>query len=407
MFETLARETADPPGFTRAAYGPGEQFAHDLVANEAKSLGCDVSTDAAGNLFATWRGEDGARPCLMIGSHVDTVPHGGAYDGAAGVIAGLALLAELSAAGQRFPADITVAAFRAEEAAWFPLSYPGSEAAIGRLSPLKLEARRSDTGRTLADHMTLSGFDPQAVASGRSNYTPDDIATYLEVHIEQGPVLLEKNYPVGVVTSMYGGFRHMAIEVVGRWAHSGATPHGYRADAVVAFADLVGRLNRRWADWVANGHELVITFGKVETDPALHGGSRVAGKLTASLDVRAATQGTLTEVANALALELKAVSDRHGVMVTCDEPFTWPTAGMDDQVIEGVSAAVMAEGLALLQMPSGAGHDAATFAKAGVPSGMLFVRNANGSHNPDEAMDMPDLDCAVGVLSGFVHARRW
>ncbi|MEM7424590.1 MAG: M28 family peptidase, partial [Pseudomonadota bacterium] len=131
LFETLARLTADPPGVTRAAYGAGEQLAHDQLAAAATAIGLGVTTDAAGNLYMTQTGRDRSAPGLFIGSHLDTVPHGGNYDGAAGVIAGVAALAILAETGQSPAQDVTVMAIRAEEAAWFPLSYLGSKAALG------------------------------------------------------------------------------------------------------------------------------------------------------------------------------------------------------------------------------------------------------------------------------------
>ncbi|TIW04917.1 MAG: M20/M25/M40 family metallo-hydrolase, partial [Mesorhizobium sp.] len=150
ILETLADATADAPGVTRVAYGPGERFAHGLVREEAQKLGAVARTDAAGNLYLTLNGRDPDLPALVVGSHLDSVAHGGNFDGAAGVVAGLALMAELMAQGVRLHRDLIVLATRAEEAVWFPLSYPGSQAALGLLDPEALEAKRSDSGRTLA-----------------------------------------------------------------------------------------------------------------------------------------------------------------------------------------------------------------------------------------------------------------
>lgn len=405
MFAALATGTADPPGVTRAAYGPGEQFAHDLAGAEAAALGCETAVDAAGNLFMTLPGADRARPCLMLGSHLDSVPHGGNYDGAAGVIAGLALVADLVGQGVTPARDLTIAAFRAEEAAWFPLSYPGSCAALGRLDPALLAACRSDTGRSLARHMAEAGFDPDAVARGAALFPPGRIGTFIEVHIEQGPALTGAGLPVGLVTAINGGFRHMKARALGAWAHSGATPRHHRRDAVLALADLAAMLDSAWDRIEDAGGAATVTLGQVATDPAIHGASRVAGDLVFTLDVRSEFQPVLDGLRADLARFRTEIRDRRGVTIDLGPEFTWPIAAMSDAVLDRLTSAAAAARVPVMRLPSGAGHDAAAIAEAGVPAAMLFVRNAHGSHNPDEAMALSDLDQAVAILSAFVRAE--
>ncbi|HET8997469.1 MAG TPA: M20/M25/M40 family metallo-hydrolase, partial [Acetobacteraceae bacterium] len=190
LFTALRDATFDGVGITREAYGPGEQKAHALVRSEAEALGLEIANDAAGNLYMTLPGRDRAAKRIVLGSHLDSVPQGGNYDGAAGVLAGLATVAGMRRAGFMPSCDITVLAVRAEEAgAWFPTSFPGSHAALGRLPPEALSLRRMDTGRTLEDHMRELGFDPDAVRAGKRQLGPHNTAAYLELHIEQGPVL--------------------------------------------------------------------------------------------------------------------------------------------------------------------------------------------------------------------------
>ena len=215
MLGALRAASQDAPGVTRTAYDAGEDAAHAIAAAEARALDARIARDAAGNLYMTLPGADRGRAALLTGSHLDSVPHGGNFDGAAGVVAGLAAMADLCERGVTPPQDFTVVAFRAEEAASFPLSYPGSLAALGRLPPEALEARRSDTGRTLSDHMAAAGFDPGAVARGVAHLVPDDIAAFVEVHIEQGPVLVGRGVPLGLVTAINGGFRYSAARVTG------------------------------------------------------------------------------------------------------------------------------------------------------------------------------------------------
>lgn len=399
MLAALARATADAPGVTRDAYGAGEAAAHAIATAEARALGAEVATDAAGNLYLTLPGADRARPALLTGSHLDSVPHGGNFDGAAGVVAGLAAMADLRARGITPPQDFTVVAFRAEEAAWFPLSYPGSLAALGRLPPAALQVRRADTGRTLADHMAAAGFDPDAVARGAAGIDPARVAAFVEVHIEQGPVLLGRGVPLGLVTAINGGFRHMALRIRGEWAHSGATPFGYRRDAALAAAALMLAMQDWWAARHAAGEALTVTFGCMATDPALHGGSRVAGDVTLALDIRAGTADALDRAAQALQTIAAGVAQAQGVTIDLGPRFDWDAAACHAGLVDRMADAATALGLPALRLPSGAGHDTAALIGAGIPAAMIFLRNANGSHNPDEAMDEADLDLAVRLLA--------
>jgi len=405
MFAALAAATADPPGVTRVSYGTGEQFAHDLARAEARALGCEIRTDAAGNLYMTLPGRDRTLPCLLTGSHLDSVPHGGNFDGAAGVIAGLGLVAELRARVVTPARDLTVVAFRAEEAAHFPLSYPGSYAMLGRLGPAALEACRADSGRTLAEHMREAGFDPDAVRRGEPGLAADRIAAFVEVHIEQGPVLIGEGVPIGLVTAVNGGFRHTRARALGTWAHSGATPRRYRQDAVLAVADLAGLLDGSWDRIEADGKSATITFGTVATDLTMHGGSRVAGEVTFTLDLRSEFEEVLDGLRANVSRHVAEIGAARGVAIELGPEFAWPVARMDGTLLDRLQAAAGVAGVPVMRLPSGAGHDSAAVAEAGVPTAMIFVRNANGSHNPGEAMEVADLDMAVALLAEFVEAE--
>ena len=269
LFDALRDASFDGVGVTRDAYGPGEQRAHDLVRLVAAALGLEIAVDPAGNLLMTLPGADRTAKRIVLGSHLDSVPQGGNYDGAAGVLAGLATVAGMRRAGFVPGRDVTVLAIRAEEAgAWFPTSYPGSHAALGRLPPAVLEVKRMDTGRTLGQHMRELGFDPEAVAGGKCLLPPASIAAYLELHIEQGPVLEAEAIPVAVVSGIPGSRRLRAARVVGEYNHSGATPRRYRADAAIALAELAYRLDEHWGALEAQGHQLVCTFCVLATTAA-------------------------------------------------------------------------------------------------------------------------------------------
>ncbi|TGS17079.1 Zn-dependent hydrolase [Mesorhizobium sp. M2E.F.Ca.ET.209.01.1.1] len=402
ILDALADATTDAPGITRVAYGPGERFAHDLVRNEGEKVGAIARTDAAGNLYLTLKGHDPDLPAIVIGSHLDSVAHGGNFDGAAGVVAGLAVIAELVAQGIRLPRDLIVLATRAEEAVWFPLSYPGSQAALGLLEPQALEAKRSDSGHTLAEHMREEGFDPDAVRRGVPGIDAGRIAAFIEVHIEQGPRLVAAGAAVGIVTGIAGGFRYVDAKCLGAYAHSGAEPRFARHDAVLGFADLVAALEIEWDALEREGHEVTITFGRVQSDPTQHGGSRVLGELGFTLDVRSAEAAVLERIEARLRTILGEIGSKRGVTFELGPRFTWEPATMSPALIAGLDRAAAELQMRAPHVPSGAGHDAATFAGAGIPTAMLFVRNENGSHNPHEAMEIADLDQAIRLLLRFV-----
>ncbi len=402
LLEDLARNTADPPGITRPAFGPEEQYAHDLIRAAAGRLGASARADAFGNLCLTLPGRRRDLPAIFIGSHVDTVPHGGNYDGAAGVVAGVGVMAELAALGLIPPRDLTVMIIRAEEAAWFPLSYPGSAAAFGKLPPEALEARRGDTGRTLADHLRAAGFDPDPIRRGVPQIAPESIAAFIEVHIEQGPRLVAADAPLGIVTGIAGGLRYTQAHCLGNYGHSGAEPRFARCDSVTAFTDLVQALEAEWDAIEARGQEATITFGRVESDPSQHGGSRILGDIGFTLDLRSVDPALPETLRHRIAAICAGIEARRGVRFELGAWFSWNAASMDPGLIVRLDAGAAALGLAAPHMPSGAGHDAVSFAEAGVPTAMVFVRNRNGSHNPHEEMEIADLDPAIRLLTRLV-----
>jgi N-carbamoyl-L-amino-acid hydrolase len=406
LFDTLAEKTRDTRGVTRAAYGDGEQLAHDLVAAEARKIGLQTTVDAAGNLYVRLPGSDPGGRAIIIGSHLDSVPMGGNFDGAAGVLAGLAVVAGWQNAGFRLAYDVTVMAIRAEESNWFPHSYIGSKSALGLLPATALELKRSDTGRSLADHMAALGFEPEQVRAGRPQIEPWNIRAYLELHIEQGPILVETQQPAALVIGIRGSFRYREARVLGEYAHSGAVPRKYRRDAVVGAADLIMCLQQEWLRFEAEGHDMVFTVGMLATDPGQHAFSKISGDVSLSIDVRSHTPTTLNAMRER-ALDIAGeVAQRNRIRVDLG-PLTGSTpAIMDRGLLDTFGAAVHRVGVPCSEMECGAGHDAAVFAGAGVPTLMLLVRNQNGSHNPDEAMDIADFAVATRILANGIAMIR-
>lgn len=402
LFDELAVRTRVGRGIIRASYGEGENFAHGLARRTAEGLGLEVETDAALNLYMTMPGKDRALPRLVVGSHMDSVPQGGNYDGAAGVVAGLSALAGLRKLGIQPRRDVAVMAIRAEEAAWFNSAYIGSHAAFGRLDPEALEVRRSDDGRPLREHLAEAGGDPAALLRREGRLKPEAIAAFIEVHIEQGPVLETKRIPVGLVTGIRGCLRYAHARCHGAYAHSGAAPRAMRQDAVAATAELVYRLDGACIEMDKAGKDLIFTVGQFSTDPAVSAPSKVAGETRFVLDFRGLEEATMREAAGAARALADEIGRRQRVAFDFGTESYSYAAVMDPSMRAGLKALAGEVGVPAMELPSGAGHDAAVFAAMGVPSAMIFIRNAHGSHNPDEAMELADFAAAAELLATCV-----
>ena len=383
------------PGWTRPSYSDLESKAHDLIEAEASALGLDVTRDAAGNLFARMAGQDRIAPALYMGSHLDTVSQGGAFDGQAGVIGALAILSALRASDIVPPTDIVLVVTRAEESVWFPVSYVGSRAALGLLNPEDFDALRCDTGRSLADHMADQGYDANAVRT----LTPPSAARFLEFHIEQGPVLHTAGEPYAIVEAIRGGLRYRAAEVHGTWAHSGAAPRDGRADAVVAMAELIVAMNAVWDRMLDDGSDLTVTFGKVDAASSAHAMAKVAGHVAFSLDMRSKDASVLDVADAALAAEITRIETAHpGIRFDLGQQTRSQPAHLSLDMVKWVETGAAMRGDSPRRMLSGGGHDAAAFAGAGWDSVMVFIRNWDGSHCPQEGMDQADLAAAAEAV---------
>ncbi|MBK0328119.1 hydantoinase/carbamoylase family amidase [Rhodobacteraceae bacterium F11138] len=393
--------SAPGPGWTRPSYSDLESRAHKVIEEEAEALKLETSRDAAGNFFARLPGQDRTAPALFVGSHLDTVSHGGAYDGQAGVAAALALIAACRASKMPPPMDIVLTVTRAEESVWFPVSYIGSRAHLGALTAAEMKAPRADTGQSLAHHMRAQGFDPDAVLAARA----PDPARFLEFHIEQGPVLQEAGEAYGLVTAIRGGLRYRAARITGQWAHSGGTPRDQRADTVVALADLVLAMDGVWADMLGQGADLTVTFGRVDGATPAHAMAKVAGELGFCLDLRSRDVEMLERADDHLRREMRRIeTTRPGIVFDLGAQSRSQPAVMSGDMLDRIARGARQIGDSPRRMLSGGGHDAAAFAVAGWDSAMIFIRNWNGSHCPEEGMDASDLERAVGAVYAAVMA---
>ena len=398
LFESLSRATRRGRGIVRDSYGDGEQAAHDLLRSAAEAAGLEVTIDAIGNLSMTLPGRDREAPRVIMGSHLDSVPQGGNFDGAAGVVAGVCVLTALRRARYVPGFDLTVMGIRAEESAWFDIAYLGSGGAFGLLDPACLSIARSDNGRSLEATLKERGFDPQPIRERRRLLDPARIRAYLELHIEQGPTLVARGLPAAVVSGIRGCKRFRNARCLGQYAHSGAVDRPYRHDAVAATVALLHHMERVWLEQQEEGADLVLTAGELYTDPAMHGPSKIAGETHFVLDLRSLSDATMETVAAEARRAAGRIAKEYRVQFDLGATSDSPAAVMD----RPLRAKLMGFLEQPFEMASGAGHDAAVFSKVGIRSAMIFVRNECGSHNPDEAMSMDDFAVGARALMGLL-----
>ena len=404
LFESIRAATFDGTGVSRPPYSEQEQRVCDLLREAALGLGLQTSVDAFGNLYMTLPGRDRDAPGWITGSHVDSVPSGGNFDGLAGVVAGLAAIATLQAARIPPRGDLTVMGVRAEEAsAWYAGAHSGhfgSRAALGLLPPAELDAAvNTRTGTTMRAAMQAAGFRPDQVIPGRGSL---DIARYrgwLELHIEQGPVLEGAGLPVGVVTAIRGAARARSCRCTGAYTHSGAVPHEFRSDAVLATVELVSVLEAQAEAVRGAGGDLTYTVGKLFTDAQLHSITKVPGQVDFCLEFRSQDRTVLDRMIDGARREAARIEAARRVRFELGSFSPQNPATMD----AGFRAALVRGAADLdirsMEIASGAGHDAQDFVHAGLPAAMIFVRNANGSHNANEAMDYDDFEAGMRLLA--------
>lgn len=406
LFDELRALSADEPGVTRECYAEGEQAALQLLRIKAEAHGLKCHTDRAANLVITAPEDDMSKPALVLGSHADSVPHGGNFDGGAGLIAGLLCMIRLREGKQALNMPVRLLALRGEESAYYGRANIGSRALFGLLSGNDLNAKRRGAGRTLREALAASGADITAIEQGTCLLPADFAAAYLELHIEQGPVMIARDLPTAIVTGIRGNLRHRRILCRGEAGHSGTVPRWLRRDAVFAVSDLLMRLDEHWNRLLERGIDLVITTGVCGTDPEQQAIARIPGEVYFSFEVRSQSFDTLEGFYELFRSECRAVSDLRRVTFEFDERVYTEPARMDDAIIQRLRKCSDQLGFATELIPSGAGHDAAVFANGGIPSGMIFVRNHHGSHNPDEEMNLDDFLKGLELMYEFAQHGR-
>ena len=399
LFQTFREMSFDGVGISRETYGPGETSAMQAVERLGQDLGIETAWDGARNLILRLPGQNPDLPVVATGSHLDSVPQGGNFDGAAGVISGLMSLLSAKERGQPLR-TMELYVLRGEESAWYAgPCYFGSRALFGQLTDGDFTSMHRSSGHSLEHHMASCGVDLAPLKARQALLDAGRFACWLELHIEQGPVLIAREKPVGLVTGIRGNVRHRRIVCRGEAAHSGAVPRWLRHDAVLAMAELLVRLDEHWRVLLEWGEDLVLTSGIVETNPKQHAVSRVPGEVTFALEYRSQDAKTLTSFGALIRSECAQVAQKRGVAFDLGASVRTEPAQMSDKVICLLRQEAEAAGVTFEILASGAGHDTAVFANTGVPSAMIFVRNDKGSHNPDEAMDYADFFAGAEVLS--------
>jgi allantoate deiminase len=390
MVNELASISAEPDRLVRLFLTPEHRRAADCVAGWMRAAGLDVSEDALG----TVRGRLDGPNRMLIGSHVDTVIDAGKYDGPFGVIAGILAIEYIVRARNKLPFGIDVLAFGDEEGSRFPVTLSSSKACAGTFADeiLKLADRN---GVTVGD--AIDAYGKSADEIPRAAYKSGEAAAYVEVHIEQGPVLEAKKQPLGIVTAI-NGQAHLKVGFIGEAAHAGTVPMSMRRDALAGAAEAM-LLGERLA-CETNG-EVVATVGQIAVAPGAT--NVIPAKVELIFDIRSGSDATHATLIETLERGIREIAGRRNLGVTMTMPRRVGTVPCHPAIQEQLADAIRALGAEPLRLGSGAGHDGQAMAKL-CPIGMLFVRCRDGvSHNPLEYASPRDLGLAVAALIGFIE----
>ncbi len=391
--DELALISERPGMLVRRFLTPEHRHANALVGGWMRDAGMDVRTDAIGNLVGRYEGIEPGAPCLMLGSHLDTVVDAGRYDGMLGVLTAIACVDALKAEGRRFPFAIEVVGFADEEGTRFGATLLGSRAIAGTFDPTVLE-RTDDDGISMAAALDRFGLDPNGI--GVATRRRDEILAYVELHIEQGPVLERLGLPAGCVTAISGASRYR-IAVEGEAGHAGTVPMAGRRDAVAAAAECILAVEA-----LCRGEpDLVGTVGIAES---LGGAVNVVpGKARFSLDLRSPADARRQAAEARLLARFAEIAAARNVAIRPEKTHDGASAPCAPWLIAQIEAALAAEGVVPHRLPSGAGHDGMAMC-AVADIGMIFTRCLGGvSHNPAEAITAEDAETGARVLKRFIE----
>lgn len=395
--DELATISAADDNITRLHLTPEHRRANDLVGGWMNSAGMSTRVDQAGNLIGRYEGEEAGAPALMIGSHLDTVRNAGRYDGTLGVLLGIAVVEALAERGVRLPFALEIVGFADEEGVRFQAGLLGSKAMTGELEADSL-GLVDDDGITLAAALRAFGLEPGELSQARRD--AEDLLGYLEVHIEQGPVLQQEDVPVAVVTAIAGAVRRR-VTVRGAAGHAGTVPMAGRQDALSGAAESVLALEtacRAAVNVVGTVGELVVKNGAVNVIP---------GEVSFTVDLRSADDERRRRVEERFRQELAEICRRRGLDFDYEQTYEAPACVFDGPLSRLLGEVLVAQGLPDRRLPSGAGHDAMALADL-TDTAMLFVRCRDGiSHHPAESVAVGDVEQALAVALRTVTSLPW
>ncbi len=375
---------------TRRFLTPPVAAVHEHLRHRMKALGMAVTVDAVGNLRGIWQPEYAGSPRFVLGSHIDTVPNAGAFDGVLGVVMALELVASAQAAA--LPLALEVIAFSEEEGVRFGVPFLGSRAVAGRFDP-QLLALRDLEGVPVETAIRDFGLDPAQIDQASVAH---DAVGYLEIHIEQGPVLEAEGLQLGVVTGIVGQTR-CELTFSGHANHAGTTPMHLRSDAMTAAAEWILAVENLALE---SDGAFIATVGKALAKP--NASNVIAGSVCLSLDLRSERDDLRDQAVFELLERASAIARRRGLICVGKIQMQQPAVSMDEQMTAYLAESVEASGFPVRRLPSGAGHDAMVMATR-LPTAMLFLRSPGGiSHHPDESVVAEDLDAALLVAELFL-----
>lgn len=386
--EELGAISETPGALTRICFSPEHRRAADLILGWMREAGMTARMDEIGNVVGRYEGAAPGLSCLMIGSHYDTVRDAGKWDGPLGIITAIECVAELARRAVRLPFAVEVTGFTDEEGVRFSSTLLGSSAIAGTFDQSLLEVSGHD-GLTMREAMLAFGLDPAAI--GCAARRRSDIDAYIELHIEQGPVLEAKDLPIGVVTAISGASRFL-MELEGRAGHAGTVPMSLRRDALAGAADCIIAVERH----CRGSPGLVGTVGQITAEPGAT--NVIPGRVTFSADIRAGEDEVREDAISRVIRDMKEIAARRNLRLKIAKVHESGTARCAAWLSARIAAAIEAGGYPVLELPSGAGHDGMAMIDI-TDIGMIFVRCREGvSHHPDEHVDTADVEVGAQTL---------
>ena len=395
--ERLGKISETPEHLARIFLTPEHRAAADLILGWMRSAGMHAHLDAIGNVCGRYEGEIAGLPCLMLGSHYDTVRDAGKWDGPLGLITAIACVADLHRRGRRLPFAIEVTGFADEEGVRFASTLLGSRAVAGTFDDSVLNAKDS-AGISMREALSKFGLDPDHI--GAAARARGELLAYLELHIEQGPVLEAQNLPVGVVTAIAGATR-LAAKLTGMAGHAGTVPMALRHDALAGAAECITTIE---ALCRTDEGGLVGTVGYIHATPGAT--NVIPGQVSFTIDLRAPTDTRRKKAVTDIVRQIEAIAKRRELSLQVDVTHENRTVPCAPWLKAQVADAVAAEGYKVFELPSGAGHDGMAMIDL-ADVAMLFVRCRGGiSHHPDEHVELADADAGARVLLRLIENFR-